>query len=170
MAEGIERIKALSLKEKNLAIKKVSEYLITRDDMDLKYQNENKDLEKMWKYITERAKKQAVNGTAYIEDKEVYNWAIHYWDESEEDLKQESNTGDKLNKKETKKSQKASSEETDISKDNKTITLEADENHELTKESYEQLEKVFNDNDIVFKWKGRDVTRAQFNSKEYLSW
>ncbi len=153
MAEGIERIKTLSLKEKNLAIKKVAEYLVTRDDMDLKYQDENKDLQKMWNYISGRAKKQAVDGTACIEDKDVYNWAIHYWDELEEDLKKENNTDDKLNKKETKKSQKASSEESSVQKE------------ETNGQKNEQ-----NDNDIVFKWKGRDVTRAQFNSKEYLSW
>lgn len=121
--------------------------------MDLKYQDENKDLQKMWNYISGRAKKQAVDGTACIEDKDVYNWAIHYWDELEEDLKKENNTDDKLNKKETKKSQKASSEESSVQKE------------ETNGQKNEQ-----NDNDIVFKWKGRDVTRAQFNSKEYLSW
>ena len=33
-----------------------------------------------------------------------------------------------------------------------------------------EQESVQNENDIIFKWKGKDVTRAQFNSKEYLSW
>lgn len=167
---GIERIKILASKATVPGIKKVAEYLINREDMNEKYQNQEKDLEDMWDYITDRAKEKAVFGTACIEDTEVYNWAIHYWDETEENLSKENEKNNNLPKKENKKAQKASSEETDISKDNKTITLEADENHELTKESYEQLEKVFNDNDIVFKWKGKDVTRAQFNSKEYLSW
>lgn len=32
-------------------------------------------------YIKEEAKKQAVNGCACIEDKEVFGWAIHYFEE-----------------------------------------------------------------------------------------
>lgn len=177
---GIERIKTLASKADKImneiereSIKQIVEYLINREDMDKKYLNEEKDLEKMWNYIYTQIEKSRKNNEKVVGvTKEiVYGLAIHYWDESEGDLNKENVKDDKLPKKETKKAQKLSSEETDISKDNKIITIEADENHNLTKESYKQLESVFNnDNDIVFKWKGRDVTRAQFNSKEYLSW
>lgn len=156
MANGIEKIKTLASKEKNLSIKKVADYLVTRSDMDEKYLNENKDLEKMWSYITERAKKQAVNGVACINDEEIYNWAIHYWDESEEDLKNEKETNDKLSKKETKAIEKESSNEIDAEKD-------------VSGQKTEQKNGQ-KDTDIVFKYKGKDVTRAQFESKEFLTW
>lgn len=156
MANGIEKIKTLASKEKNLSIKKVADYLVTRSDMDEKYLNENKDLEKMWSYITERAKKQAVNGVACINDEEIYNWAIHYWDESEEDLKKENETNDKLSKKETKAIEKESSNEIDAEKD-------------VSGQKTEQKNGQ-KDTDIVFKYKGKDVTRAQFESKEFLTW
>jgi len=38
-------------------------------------------LDECIKYITREAKKQAVNGTAMIEDKEVFGWAVHFYDE-----------------------------------------------------------------------------------------
>lgn len=148
--EGIERIKKLSQATKDNSIKKVVEYLISRNDMDERYLNQDKDLDKMWKYIREKAKEKSVDGVACIEDEDVYNWAIHYWDESEEDLQKENKTAKKTTK--SKAEKEASSE-----KENKE-TVEKEQ------------ESVQNENDIIFKWKGRDVTRAQFNSKEYLSW
>lgn len=170
MAEGIERIKNLVKIETDKQVIKVAEYLITREDMDEKYLNENKNLGGMFKYITERAREHAEDGCAWVEDDTVYGWAIHYWDESEEDLRKEKINRDKLSKKETKVSKKETSEEKNTPKDDTTVTIEADENHILTKESYEQLEKVFSDNDIVFKYKGKLVTRKQFETKEFLKW
>lgn len=41
----------------------------------------NVTIEGMWKYITAEAKKQAVGGSACIEDEEVYGWGRHYYDE-----------------------------------------------------------------------------------------
>lgn len=159
---GIERIKTLASKATILGIRKIAEYLINREDMNEKYQNKEKDLEKMWHYITEKAREKEENGVACIEDTEVYNWAIHYWDESEENLRKENVKDDKLPKKETKKAQKVSSNET---KGNEDETKQEEIFKKIDNEK-----SISNDNDIVFKWKGKDVTRAQFNSKEYLSW
>lgn len=146
MANGIERIKNLMEKEKNKQILKVAEYLITREDMEEKYSNEEKNLNGMYEYIKSRAQKQAENGCAWVEDEEVYNWAIHYWDELEEDLAKEKTKDDKFIEGADKKPQKGTSKE-------------------LTTQKVEQCE-----DDIVMRWKGKSVTRKQFNSKEYLSW
>lgn len=40
-----------------------------------------KTLEQCWKYITNEAKKLAINGCACIEDKTVFGWAIHFFEE-----------------------------------------------------------------------------------------
>ena len=154
MANGIERIKNLMEEEKNKQILKVAEYLITREDMEEKYSNEEKNLNGMYEYIKSRAQKQAENGCAWVEDEEVYNWAIHYWDESEEDLAKEKTKDDKLSKEKTKKPQK------ETSKGLNTPKEETD-----SEQKVEQCE-----DDIVMRWKGKSVTRKQFNSKEYLSW
>ena len=83
---GIERIKILGSEVKDKALLKVLEYLVSREDMNDKYLNEEKSLKQMVEYIKSEAKKQAVNGMAMIEDEEVYGWAIHYFDETNEKL------------------------------------------------------------------------------------
>lgn len=85
--EGIERIKVLAADIKNKPLLKIVDYLLTRKDMNEKYLNEEKSLKQMVEFIRNNAKKQAMDGVALIEDETVYGWAIHYWDESNEDLK-----------------------------------------------------------------------------------
>ncbi len=73
----------ISYKGENLGIKKVVEYLQTRDDIEPK---PDKSVDEMWRYITDQARKQSKNGSACIEDEVVYGWAVHYFDETNEDL------------------------------------------------------------------------------------
>ena len=84
---GLERIKVLSEKVKDKAVLKIINYLLSRKDMNEKYLNEEKTLTQMIEFIKSKAKEKATNGVAMIEDDEVYSWAIHYFDESNKDLK-----------------------------------------------------------------------------------
>lgn len=84
---GLERIKKLSTKVKDKAVLKIIDYLLSRKDMNEKYLNEEKTLTQMIEFIKAKAKEKATNGVAMIEDDEVYSWAIHYFDESNKDLK-----------------------------------------------------------------------------------
>ena len=84
--EGIERIKVLASEIKEKALLKIIEYLLSREDMNEKYLNEEKTLSQMIIFIRDEAKKQAKNGMAMVEDEVVYGWAIHYFDESNEKL------------------------------------------------------------------------------------
>ena len=84
---GLERIKVLSEKVKDKAVLKIIDYLLLRKDMNEKYLNEEKTLTQMIEFIKSKAKEKATNGVAMIEDDEVYSWAIHYFDESNKDLK-----------------------------------------------------------------------------------
>ena len=84
---GLERIKKLSAKVKDKAVLKIIDYLLSRKDMNEKYLNEEKTLTQMIEFIKAKAKEKATNGVAMIEDDEVYSWAIHYFDESNKDLK-----------------------------------------------------------------------------------
>lgn len=86
---GIERIRVLSSEIKDNALLKIIEYLLSREDMNEKYLNEDKSLKQMVDFIKTLAQKEAKNGMAMIEDEVVYGWAIHYWDESNESLKLE---------------------------------------------------------------------------------
>lgn len=83
---GLERIKTLAAEIKDNPLLKIIEYLLTRTDMNDKYLNEEKSLKQMVEFIKEEAHKKAVNGVAMIEDEVVYGWAIHYFDESNEQL------------------------------------------------------------------------------------
>ena len=100
---GLERIKKLSAKVKDKAVLKIIDYLLSRKDMNEKYLNEEKTLTQMIEFIKAKAKEKATNGVAMIEDDEVYSWAIHYFDESNKDLKI-SRTKEDVEVKEEKKS------------------------------------------------------------------
>lgn len=100
---GLERIKVLSEKVKDKALLKIIDYLLSRKDMNEKYLNEEKTLTQMIEFIKSKAKEKATNGVAMIEDDEVYSWAIHYFDESNKDLKI-SKTKEDVEVKEEKKS------------------------------------------------------------------
>lgn len=87
--KGIERIKILSAEVTDKSLLKIIDYLLSREDMNDKYLNEEKCLSQMILFIKSEAKKQAKDGVAMIEDEVVYSWAIHYWDETNESLKLE---------------------------------------------------------------------------------
>lgn len=85
--EGIERIRILASEIKDETLLKIVNYLMSRKDMNEKYLNEEKTLKQMVSFIKEKAKKRAKDGMAMIEDEVVYSWAIHYFDEANENLK-----------------------------------------------------------------------------------
>ena len=88
LKQQIEELKnndKINANDKN-CILKVAEYLLTREDMDEKYQNEEKNLIDMWNFIRDEARKIATGNSVGIEDEKVYSWAIHYYDESNEKL------------------------------------------------------------------------------------
>ena len=85
--EGIERIRILASEIKDEALLKIVNYLMSRKDMNEKYLNEEKTLKQMVSFIKEKAKKRSKDGMAMIEDEVVYSWAIHYFNETNENLK-----------------------------------------------------------------------------------
>lgn len=148
--EGIERIKKLSQEQKDTNIKKVAEYLINREDLNEKFLNEEKNLTDMWDYIKKQAKEKAINGCAVIEDEEVYGLAVHYFDETNETL------GIKTDKKEIKQYVKV-----------KEDTSKIKENTPIQEEVKAEV-PTHKDDDIVMKYKGRDITYKEFKDGTYL--
>ena len=86
--EGIERLRVMAMNGGSMQKQyfKIFMYLKKRTDMDEKFQNPEKSFEQMYEYIKSEVKKQAVNGVAMVEDVVVYGLAVHYFDESNEDL------------------------------------------------------------------------------------
>lgn len=61
--------------------KVIYDYLITIPGMEEKMKNPNKSLREMNAFIRNKARNMAVGGCAVVEDKEVFGWAVHYYDE-----------------------------------------------------------------------------------------
>lgn len=110
--DGIERIRVLASEIIDEDLKKITDYLITREDMNEKYLNEEKSIKQMVTFINETARKELSKKQKsgfvgqFISDENVFGWAIHYWDESnkslgiksEEELKKENAERIKHNK------------------------------------------------------------------------
>lgn len=81
MKDGLLRIKSMAKGQNDLSLLKVIKYLLTRNDMNDKYLNCNKNLKDMCDYIRSQAKAEAANGIAMIEEDIIYSWAINYFNE-----------------------------------------------------------------------------------------
>ena len=76
---GFERLKEQVKDQEDMALKQTIDYLITREDMEQKYLQENKTLEGMCKFIREKGMKHIRNGWNYITNEVVYAWAVMYF-------------------------------------------------------------------------------------------
>lgn len=84
--EGLERLEKEALKMNNNNILAIFEYLKTRTDLYEKFNNLEKSIKQMYKFICEKAKKQAINNVAMINHKMVYLWAVTYFNKSNSEL------------------------------------------------------------------------------------
>lgn len=76
-------MKQLNLEAKNPSQELVKNYLEQNvsDLLAEKINSGKKTLQGCWNYIVSEAKKKAVSGCACIEDREVFGWAVHYFEE-----------------------------------------------------------------------------------------
>lgn len=84
---GIERLEEQTLKINNPNVTGIFNYLKTRKDLEKYFENEEKSMDKMYEYVTEKAKEKAYKMVAMIEDNLVYLWATNYFMKSNEELK-----------------------------------------------------------------------------------
>lgn len=59
------------------------------DELAGKINGGKRTLSDCWGFIRNKAKRQASGGCAVISDEEVFGWAVHYFEESKEDLDRE---------------------------------------------------------------------------------
>ena len=81
--EGIERIKQLAADIKDEALLEIINYLISREDMNEKYLNEEKSLKQMVNFIRNEAQKLAKNNKVYKFDN--YNNLINLFVDNNDD-------------------------------------------------------------------------------------
>ena len=76
---GSDRLKEQVKGQEDSALNQVIEYLISRDDMEQKYLNEEKNVKEMCNFIKGKGKVHAKNGWNFITNEVVFAWAIMYW-------------------------------------------------------------------------------------------
>ncbi len=76
---GFDKLKEEVKDQKDPALKQTVDYLLSREDMEEKYLNEEKSLADMAKFIREKGIKHCSNGWNYITNEIVYAWAIMYY-------------------------------------------------------------------------------------------
>lgn len=76
---GFERLKKQVKDQEDKALLQTIDYLLSRDDMELDYLNDEKTVEEMAQFIKNKAKKYMKNGWNYITNEVVYAWAIMYF-------------------------------------------------------------------------------------------
>lgn len=139
-------------------ILKVAEYLLTREDMNEKYNNAEKSLIEMWNFIKEEARKKAENGVAVMEDTDVYSIAIHYFDESNEALE--------ISKRQKK--EKSTTKATKTKENTKTVdNVQEQPKEEKAEESVPVPEH--NDDDIAMIFKGKPITYKELREGNLFS-
>ena len=76
---GFDRLKEQVKGQEDSALNQVIEYLISRDDMEQRYLNEEKNVKEMCSFIKGNGKVHAKNGWNFITNEVVFAWAIMYW-------------------------------------------------------------------------------------------
>ena len=76
---GFDRLKEQMEGQEDHALQEVVNYLLTREDMEPRYLNEEKTLERMCDFIKEKARKNAKNGWNFVSNEIVFAWAIMYF-------------------------------------------------------------------------------------------
>ena len=84
--EGLERLEAEVLEINNNNILAIFEYLKTRKELYEYFNNEEKTIKQMYKFIYDKASKQKIDNVAIISDRMVYLWAVTYFSKSNEEL------------------------------------------------------------------------------------
>lgn len=77
--DGFNRLREQIKDQEDTALRQVVDYLISREDMEQKYLNEEKDVKGMCSFIKGKGNSHAKNGWNFITNEVVFAWAIMYW-------------------------------------------------------------------------------------------
>lgn len=77
--DGFNRLREQIEDQEDTALRQVVDYLISREDMEQKYLNEEKDIKGMCSFVKGKGNAHAKNGWNFITNEVVFAWAIMYW-------------------------------------------------------------------------------------------
>lgn len=122
---GFERLKEQVKDQKDKALLQTVDYLLSREDMEQRYLNDEKSIEEMRSFIKNKANMCMNNGWNYIKDEVVYAWSVMYFSLPNSFLKIEKNKNIK-----------------EISKENSTSTSKSSKNNIVSlEEAKKNIEK-----------------------------
>lgn len=121
--DGIKRLEEMLKGQKDKYLIKIVNYLMLQTEMNEAFLNEEKDLKEMASYIKNKAREQATDNVAVIDDDEVYQWAKDYFNKSNEELSIKKVNSKVDNKKKRQNNDKFGSIFEDLSEE-KTDTVE----------------------------------------------
>lgn len=133
---GFDRLKEQVKDQQDMALKQTVDYLLSRDDMEQKYLNEEKTLEGMCKFIRSKGNKHMKNGWGYVTNELVYAWAVMYFSLPNKFLKIDT----------TKAKETTTTTKTDTSPNN-VVSLETAKKKIQQKKEVEQLSLFGGTND-----------------------
>lgn len=84
--EGKERLEQEAIEMNNYNVVLIFNYIKDKDELQEKFDNEEKTIKGMYEFICGKAKTLAQDGVAAVNDKVVYLWAITYFCKSNEEL------------------------------------------------------------------------------------
>lgn len=84
--EGKERLEQETIEMNNYNVVLIFNYIKDKDELQEKFDNEEKTIKGMYEFICGKAKTLVQNGVAAVNDKVVYLWAITYFCKSNEEL------------------------------------------------------------------------------------
>lgn len=126
---GFDKLKEQMKGKINPALIETVEYLLTRDDLQEKYLNEEKSVDEMEEFITKKGRSHLHNGWNYITNEVVFAWAVMYYSFPNSFLKI-SKKGNQLSKK---------SDTSIDNKTNKVISMEKAKESMKQKEQEQQM-------------------------------
>ena len=129
---GFDRLKEQVKDQKDKALVQTVDYLLSREDMEQRYLNEEKNIEEMAKFIRNKARKYMKNGWNYITNEVVYDWAIMYFSLPNSFLKIEK-------KDTTKNKEKAEASIKKVTAKNNIVSLEDAKKNMNKKKETEQI-------------------------------
>ena len=129
---GFDRLKEQVKDQKDKALVQTVDYLLSREDMEQRYLNEEKNIEEMAKFIRNKARKYMKNGWNYITNEVVYAWAIMYFSLPNSFLKIEK-------KDTTKNKEKAEASIKKVTAKNNIVSLEDAKKNMNKKKETEQI-------------------------------
>ena len=124
--EGKERLEQETIEMNNYNVVLIFNYIKDKDELQEKFDNEEKTIKGMYEFICNKARTVSQNNVAMVQDNIVYLWAMAYFNKTNEELgiNKKVSTPKKETKKTEVKKEELQEEKKEEKKDNQVSLFE----------------------------------------------